>query len=74
MAKSKTYHSNADGPISVSVPEQATTIRLEPGESFETDDPVVQASLDASSDVAKGSGQKSESREEESSSSSRRSR
>jgi hypothetical protein len=64
MAKSKTYHSNAEGPITVAVPAQATTIRLEPGENYETDDPVVQESLEANSDVASGEAKSSESEDE----------
>ena len=57
--KSKTFQSDADGPITVSVQGRAP-IQLAPGEKFETDEPDVLAALSANPDTSEAKGKKSD--------------
>jgi hypothetical protein len=59
VAKSKTFRSDAEGPISVAVPGQAP-VRFVPGETrtIETDDPNVIAALEANPNVSVEKGKK----------------
>ena len=54
MAKTKTFQSDADGPIAVAVPGTASSISFEPGEkrTHETSDPAEIAALEANPDVS----------------------
>lgn len=54
MAKSKTFQSNHDGPITVAIPASGKQITFTPGEvrTYETDDPVEIESLSTNPDLS----------------------
>jgi hypothetical protein len=51
MAKAKTFQSDHDGPITVSVPGHSV-VEFAPGKTVETDDSAVVAALEANPDVS----------------------
>ena len=56
-SKSRTYTSTAEAAITVVVPGHST-VTLEPGESFSTEDPAVVAALDGNPDLEAGKAKK----------------
>lgn len=54
MAKSKTYTYEGEGPVTVALPGSASTIALEPGDTYESDNEAEQEALDANPDLSSG--------------------
>ena len=58
MAKSKTYTYEGEGSVTISVPGTASTISLEPGDSYEPQNDAEAEALEANPDVTSGKSRK----------------